>query len=65
MLVKFVLILAWSANGVGFTAQEFDSQQACEAAKAWATEAAKVRGGLLQRRVHEQSYRRKVRWPNG
>ena len=47
MLVKFVLILAWSANGVGFTAQEFDSQQACEAAKAWATEAAKVRGGYF------------------
>ena len=47
MLVKFVLILAWSANGVGFTAQEFDSQQACEAAKAWATEAGRARGGYF------------------
>jgi hypothetical protein len=47
MFVKFVLILAWSASGVGFTAQEFDNQQACEAAKAWATEAAKARGGYF------------------
>ena len=36
MVVKFILILAWASNGVGFTMQEFDSKNACNAALEWA-----------------------------
>ena len=47
MLVKWILLISWAANGTGFTAQEFDSEQACVAALVWAKEAARQRGPAL------------------
>ena len=47
MVVKFILILAWASNGVGFTMQEFDSKNACNAALEWAKIVSEKRGPLL------------------
>ena len=34
--MKWILMIAWAANGTGYTAQEFDTQQACARALEWA-----------------------------
>ena len=33
--MKWILIIAWAANGTGYTMQEFDTEYACQIAKMW------------------------------
>ena len=58
MTAKFILLLAWAANGVGFTMQEFDSKAACYSALEWAKQMADRRGALIGGRcIDKQSGR--------
>jgi len=39
--MKWILIIAWAANGTGYTTQEFDSREACLKAGRWVQAASK------------------------
>lgn len=44
--MKWILLIAWAANGTGYTTQEFDSQEACQKAAEW-VKAHNNRGGRV------------------
>jgi hypothetical protein len=45
--MKYILLIAWAANGTGFTAQEFDTLFACEQGAKWVQEN-NYRGGSIR-----------------
>lgn len=44
--MKWILMIAWIANGTGYTTQEFETREACVKASEWAM-AHNSRGGQI------------------
>lgn len=48
--MKWILIISWAANGIGFTTSPYITEKACISAMRWADIAEKQRSG----RTHEK-----------